>query len=297
MVRIKDILQAIDYLEFYGNSDEELDEMIGFDAKNTRSNCIFWLNDNNIQKAMDLKKGTLVCSPKIKDLPLEPGVNYIIVQSPRNAFRIILESFFYEKDQPGIIAESAKIHGSVIIGSNVSIGEHVVIEKQCVIGDNVRIDHNSVIKARTQIGNDVKVGCNTTIGCEGFGYEKDQDGIHRWIPHIGNVRIENNVEIGNNVSIDRAVIGSTLIGRHVKIDNLVHIAHGVEIGENSLVIANSMIAGSTKIGKNVHVAPSVSVLNKLEIADKAVLGMGAVVLKNVEAGDIIVGNPGKKLQK
>lgn len=106
--------------------------------------------------------------------------------------------------------------------------------------------------------------------------------------------IKKDVEIGNNVCIDRAVLGSTVIGENVKIDNLVHIAHGVVIGENSLIIANSMIAGSCEIGKNVWVSPSVSVIQNTQIEDNALLGMGSVVIRNVDANTIVAGVPAKK---
>ena len=117
------------------------------------------------------------------------------------------------------------------------------------------------------------------------------------IPHIGNVVLGNNVEIGNNSCIDRAVLGSTILHDNVKVDNLVHIAHGVVIGKNSLIIANAMVAGSATIGEHVWVAPSASILNKKSIANNAVIGMGAVVLKNVNEGETIIGNPGKPLNK
>ncbi|MBK6527865.1 MAG: hypothetical protein IPG07_21340 [Crocinitomicaceae bacterium] len=108
--------------------------------------------------------------------------------------------------------------------------------------------------------------------------------------------IKSNVEIGNNVCIDRAVLGSTLIGENVKIDNLVHIAHGVSIGKNSLIIANSMIAGSCQIGENVWVAPSSSILQKLVLADNSLIGMGSVVVKNVEANSVVAGVPARKIK-
>ena len=131
----------------------------------------------------------------------------------------------------------------------------------------------------------------------GFGYELNEQGVYERIKHTGNVVIGDYVEIGSNTCIDKAVLGSTYIEDHCKIDNLVHIAHGVRIGRNSVIIANSMIAGSTVIGENVWVAPSASVLNKLKIADNAFVGMGAVIIRDVEQGDVVAGNPGKVLKK
>ena len=117
------------------------------------------------------------------------------------------------------------------------------------------------------------------------------------MPHIGNVHLKENVEIGNNVCIDRAVMGSTLLSENVKVDNLVHIAHGVQIGKNSLIIANSMIAGSVVIGDNVWVSPSASIRQKLIVENDALVGMGAVVVKNVTESSVVAGNPAKLFPK
>jgi len=145
---------------------------------------------------------------------------------------------------------------------NRDYGLNVVVDNDCLIGENVRIGHNTVILPSTIVGDNVSIGCNCTIGNTGFGYEKDNDGVYKKIAHLGNVIIEDNVDIGNNTCIDRAVLGSTIIGENTKIDNLVHIAHGVKIGRNCLIIANSMIAGSVVIADNCHISPSVSILNQ-----------------------------------
>jgi UDP-3-O-[3-hydroxymyristoyl] glucosamine N-acyltransferase len=108
--------------------------------------------------------------------------------------------------------------------------------------------------------------------------------------------MEEYVEIGNNTCVDRAVMGSTFLRKNVKVDNLVHIAHGCDIGENSLVIANAMVAGSVQMGKNCWIAPSSSILNKVKIAHDATIGMGAVILKDVQKGEVVVGNPGKVIK-
>ena len=115
------------------------------------------------------------------------------------------------------------------------------------------------------------------------------------IPHVGNVVIENGVEIGNNTCVDRGVLGSTILKENCKIDNLVHIAHGVVVGRNALVIALALVAGSVEIGENAWIAPSSSILQKVKIGKNATIGMGAVVLKNVGEEEVWVGNPAKKL--
>ena len=119
--------------------------------------------------------------------------------------------------------------------------------------------------------------------------------IYELIHHIGNVILKEGVEIGNNTAIDRGVIGSTVLHKNVKVDNLVHIAHGVVIHENSMIIANTMIAGSAIIEKNTWVAPSASIINNVIVGEESVIGMGAVVIRNIENQSIAVGNPAKRL--
>jgi UDP-3-O-[3-hydroxymyristoyl] glucosamine N-acyltransferase len=148
----------------------------------------------------------------------------------------------------------------------------------------------------TIIGENVTIGCNNTIGNYGFGYEKDSDGNYFLLQHIGNVVIHNHVEIHNNTCIDRGVLGTTEIHENTKIDNLVHIAHGVVIGRNSLVIANAMVAGSVLIGENSWIAPSVSIKNKAIIAPNTMTGIGAVILKDTDRDSTYIGNPATTME-
>ena len=159
-----------------------------------------------------------------------------------------------------------------------------------------RIKYVQVVKSETVINDHVIIGSNCTIGGIGFGYEMNENGQYEQVPHIGNVVIGEKVEIGNNVCIDRAVMGSTTLDRSVKVDNLVHIAHGVHIQENSLIIAHAMIAGSVVVGKNSWIAPSASLKQKIKIGDNAVIGIGSVVLKDVEEGETVAGVPAKKIK-
>ena len=141
----------------------------------------------------------------------------------------------------------------------------------------------------------VIVGKNTVIGGDGFGYARNEDGTLVKMPHQGNVIIEENVEIGSNTSIDRAVVGSTVIGAGTKIDNLVHIAHGVKIGKNCLIAAGAVIGGSCEIGDNCNIWVHASIKNKVKIGNNVTVGMGAVVLKDVPDGATVVGNPARIL--
>lgn len=146
-------------------------------------------------------------------------------------------------------------------------------------------------------GKNVQIGDNCSIGNDGFQYIKDVDGGLIKFPHFGNVILEDDVEIANNTCIDRGALSNTIIRKGVKIDNLVHIAHNVEIGENTQVIALSMIAGSVKIGKDCWISPSSCIKNQLTIGDNVLIGMGAVVISDVESDSVMVGNPAKLLRK
>jgi UDP-3-O-[3-hydroxymyristoyl] glucosamine N-acyltransferase len=292
MVSLRNILALIPHINFIGDSASQVSKLVPLDIGNQDPHVLMWVNEKNIALLEKVEAGTIICSKEFQRY--KSNCNYLIVENPRYSFKLVLENFFLPLPPLGI-STSAMIHPGSLLGKDIYIGNFVTIEEGCSIGNNTSIGHNTVILKNTIIGNNVKIGSNNTIGGVGFGYERDKEGEFSLIPHIGNVVIGDQVEIGNNTCIDRAVIGSTLLGENVKVDNLVHIAHGVIIGKNSLIIANAMIAGSTVIGENVWVAPSVSILNKKIVEDNALIGMGAVVVKNVKAGDTIVGNPGKVL--
>jgi len=261
---------------------------------------IGWCSDKNVVLLENLKEGTVILSKSAfeKFKNVEPLLTLIPVENPRLSFSKILQHFFISRPTYGEIAKSATIHPSVSYQKEVvSIGANVVIENDCTIGSNVTIGPNTVIKSNTIIADNCSIGCNCTIGGVGFGYEQNERNEYELLPHIGNVHLKSGVEIGNNVCIDRAVMGSTLLSENVKVDNLVHIAHGVQIGKNSLIIANAMIAGSVVIGENVWIAPSASVRQKIEIGNNSLIGLGAVVVKNIDSNVIVAGNPAKEFLK
>ena len=291
MISVSDILSAIECTEFIGNQSEQISEIISFDEHNADQRKLMWTNVKHSTKILPETKGTIIIPEGIK-VPEHSTANFILVKNPRETFRQLMDVFFHEPEPVGISC-TAQIDASCILGEHVFIGHHVIIEKGCSIGKYTQISHNTVIYKGTQIGEHVKIGANTTIGGAGFGYEKDKDGNYQKIYHIGNVVIDDCAEIGSNTTIDRAPLGSTFIHKNVKIDNQVHIAHGVEIGENTLVIANSMIAGSTRIGSNVWISPSVSVLNKMKIKDHSFIGIGSVVVSNIKEKVRVFGNPAR----
>lgn len=294
MPKVKDLLQKIPHTRFVGNDQSEVRELVPLDQANNQPDVLVWVNEKNISLLSGIKAGVIICPDSYSSF--NPNCHYILSANPRQTFQKVLEEFFLKK-LPPTISKKSSVHSSVKLNDTIHVGDYVVIEENCTIGNHVVIDHNTVIKSGTVIHDFVKIGSNCTIGGVGFGYEKNAAGKYEVIPHIGNVVLKKNVDIGNNTCIDRAVLGSTILEENVKVDNLVHIAHGVTIGKNSLIIANTMIGGSTHIGENVWVAPSTSILNKKNVASNSVMGMGTVVIKDVAEGQTIIGNPGKPLTK
>lgn len=290
---LKEIIPNIGVTQIVGDENGVISEPIQLEANNERADVIMWANVKNYEILKQVKHGAIICH-NIEPDDIQPNCQYLIAENPRSAFRLLLQTYFMPTETR-TIARTVLIDPSVKLGKNLSIGEHVVIEAGCTIGDDTTIGHNTVIKSRTHIGNSVQIGSNNVIGGVGFGYEKDEKGDYALIPHVGNVVIENGVEIGNCTCVDRGMLGSTILKENCKIDNLVHIAHGVVVGRNALVIALALVAGSVEIGENAWIAPSSSIIQKVKIGKNATVGMGAVVLRNIGEGEVWVGNPAKKL--
>ena len=207
-------------------------------------------------------------------------------------------------EQPSFVHNSVALNDSLYIGAfsyideNVKIGKNVQIYPQVYIGADVEIKDNVTIYAGAKIYKECKIGNNciihsgVVIGSDGFGFAPDADGKYNKIPQIGTVILEDDVEIGANTTIDRATMGATIIRKGVKLDNLIMIAHNVEVGENSVMAAMTGVAGSTKIGKNVMFGGQVGVSGHLTIADGvkayAQTGIGASISKE---NSIIMGAP------
>lgn len=188
------------------------------------------------------------------------------------------------------IHDTAVLENGVEMGRNNFIGSNVYISANSKIGSNIIIEPNTVIKNAT-IGDNVKIGSNCTIGENGFGYSKLENGNVELFPHYGRVIIQDDVHIGSNTCIDRGSLSDTIIQQGAKIDNLVHIAHNVQIGKNTLIIACSMIAGSVVIGENSWVAPSSALRNAIVIGDNATIGIGSTVTKSVANNETVLGSP------
>lgn len=200
-------------------------------------------------------------------------------------------------DETAQVPETVFIDAFVSIGKNVKIHSGVEINANCSIGDNVEIGEDTILYAGVKIydsciiGNNCVLHAGSVIGSDGFGFAP-QSGDYAKIPQIGNVIIEDHVEIGANTTIDRATMGSTIIRKGVKLDNLIQVAHNVEIGENTVIAAQSGIAGSTKIGKNCMVGGQVGFAGHISIPDNTKVAAQSGIANNIKGeGKILLGSP------
>jgi UDP-3-O-[3-hydroxymyristoyl] glucosamine N-acyltransferase len=206
--------------------------------------------------------------------------------------------------EPSYISKSAKLGDKIFIGAfaylgeGVVIGNHVKIHPQVYLGNNVRIGDNTVLHPGVKIYHGCVIGAGVTIhagsviGGDGFGFAPMPDGSFKKIPQIGNVLIEDGVEIGANVTIDRATIGSTLIRKGAKLDNLIQIAHNVEIGNDTVIAAQAGVSGSTKVGNGVMIGGQAGIVGHLQIADGARINAQSGVSKSIKTrGSAVTGSP------
>ena len=200
------------------------------------------------------------------------------------------------------IAESATIGKDIyagefaFIGENAKIGNNVKIYPQAYVGDNAVIGDNTTLFSGVKIYSETVIGKNciihsgTVIGSDGFRFNPEND--HKKVPQIGNVIIEDDVEIGANCAIDRATLGSTILRKGVKFDNLIHIAHNVEVGENTYFAAHGVVAGSTKIGKNCMFSGQVGIVGHLQVADNTIITAQSGISKSItKPGETYMGSP------
>jgi len=239
----------------------------------------------------------------------EISATLIKVEDAYKAFSTLL-AFYNEvknnktgKENPHFVSDSASLGIDIYlgafsyIGNNVTIADGVKIYPNCYIGDNTTIDVGTVLFAgvkvysETVIGKNCKIHSGAVLGADGFGFAPDENGVYTAIPQIGNVVVEDNVDIGANTTIDRATLGSTVIKKGVKLDNLIQIAHNVEVNKNTVMAAQSGIAGSTKVGENCMIGGQVAISGHLKIGkDVKVLG-NAAISKDIKDEDIVKGYP------
>jgi len=252
--------------------------------------------------------GAVICP---EDLEIS-GRNLLRVRDPYLAFGQAVSLFHppAEPSAPGVhptalLGEDVEFGKSVsigpysIIGDRSSLSDNVVVGPLVYLGEGVEIGENTVLGPRVTVYNGVRIGrrcliqSGTVLGGDGFGFAREATGRYRKIPQVGGLVIEDDVETGSNCAVDRGSLDDTIIARGTKLDNLVHVAHNVTVGEDSLLIAQVGISGSTHVGKNVVLAGQSGLVGHLEIGDGAVVGAQAGVTRSVKAGEVVSGYPAR----
>ena len=222
--------------------------------------------------------------------------NYIITDCGKKAFFSLIEAFFSNEIELPDIGSGTYISDCVKIGKNVKIGHNCVLDGDIELGDNTIIYNNVSIINKVIIGKGCIVQSGALIGQDDFSYTENEGHRKKMIKHYGGVQIEDDVLIGPGTIINRGTIDNTVIGRGCKIDARCIISHNVILGEDSALIAGTILYGSVKTGANAYMATAL-VRNQLHIGDNAVIGMGSVVVKDVDANVTVAGVPAKKLEK
>jgi len=297
-----------------GKNDVEITGISGI-KEAAEGDITFVMHTRYLSLIKDTKASAIIVSRDMDVDESETSAAFIRVDDPEAAFVRVAEHFV-----GGEMLFEPGIHPTAIIGDDVSLGRDVVIQAYTVICDGAVIGDNTVIypgvyighytyigdrcliypnvsiRERTRIGNGVIIHSGAVIGSDGFGFTTIE-GVHHKIPHLGSVEIEDDVEIGANVTIDRARFGKTHIGKGTKMDNLVQIAHNVWTGERCLMVGQAGVAGSTRLGNNVVVAAQAGLVGHLDIGDNVLIAGKAGVTKDIPANTRVSGFPAQDHDK
>jgi len=301
--QISDILEG----EIIGNPNAEVSTLAKIEE--AVSGSLTFLSNSKYSNHIYTTNATITIVNKTFFPENEVKTTMIKVEDAYGAFTKILEFYDQSKDiksgieQPSYIAENVVYGKNLYVGafsylcSNVILGENVKIYPNCYIGENVTIGNNVTIFAgakvhsESEIGNNCNIYSGVVIGADGFGFAPNADGTYTKIPQIGNVIIEDYVDIGACTTIDRATMGSTIIRKGVKLDNQIQVAHNVEIGENTVIAAQTGIAGTSKIGKNCMIGGQVGIVGHLTIGDNVKIQAQSGIARNIKDNEVIQGTP------
>ena len=262
-----------------GSTDHAIDGVASVDEAEEAS-LSFFKNTHTIED----RTGVIISHPDCGYTPAifsnNPRLDFI------KALYILEQKIGFSHDYP-----APEIHPTAIIGENVAISNGVKVNENTIIEPNV------VLLPGVSVGKNCLIRANATLGSDGFGFERLEDGSPVKFVHLGGVDIGDNVEIGANTCITRGTLGNTIIEDNVKIDNLVHIAHNCHIKEGAFIIACAEVSGGVVVGKNAWIAPNAAISQQVRIGSGALVGLGAVVTKDVEDETIVIGNPAKFLRR
>ena len=274
---------------------------------------ITFLHNSKYFHLIDSTKAAAVIVPK--DIKTESDIPLLRVENPYQSFLKVLVAFhpvtpvaekgiskFADISDSAAIGKEPSISAFVSVGSGSFIGDNTQIQPNVTIGQNVRIGNNVIIYSNVSIrencviGNNVIVQNGAVIGSDGFGFAPNRSAYDK-IPQVGNVIIEDDVEIGANTCIDRGTLGSTVIRKGVKLDNLLQVAHNVEIGANTVIAAQTGISGSTKIGPRCMIGGQVGFVGHIKVGDRCMIGAQAGIAGNLKDGSIVTGTPSREIAK
>lgn len=293
--------------ELIGNPDITVSDVSKIEEG--REGTLSFLANPKYEKYLYTTRASIVLVNK--ELPLNGEIQATLIKVPDayKAFASLLELYAKAQPQKSGVEQPSFVHPKAMvgpegylgafayIGENAVIGKNVKLYPHVYVGDGVKIGDNSILYSGVKVYQGCRIGTHciihagTVIGSDGFGFAQEENRGFKKIPQLGNVIIEDDVEIGSNVSIDRATMGSTLIGKGTKIDNLVQIAHNVEVGENTVIISQAGIAGSTKVGRNCVIAAQAGLVGHIKIGNNVIIGAQSGVPNNVEDNQILLGSP------
>jgi len=302
--------------QLYGNANAMVSDVAPIESADAK-HLTFLTDEKYLPYLQNTKAGVVLITRSLVEGKIafpegegKSGGAVILVDNARGAMGQLLsmvsKAMFPAKkgiEQPSFISEGvvvpedAYVGAFAYIGKNVRLGAGVQIYPNVYIGDNVVIGDGTIlyagvrVYANCQIGKACILHAGVVIGADGFGFEPDAQGVNQKIPQIGNVIIEDDVELGANTCVDRAMMGSTIVRKNVKVDNLVQIAHNVEVGESSFLCAQVGIAGSTKVGKHCILTGQVGVAGHIEIADNCIFGAQSGVSGSVRKPGMYMGSP------
>ncbi len=302
--------------QLYGNANAMVSDVAPIESADAK-HLTFITDEKYLPYLQNTKAGVLLITRSLVEGKIafpegegKSGGAVILVDNARGAMGQLLsmvsKAMFPAKkgiEQPSFISEGvvvpedAYVGAFAYIGKNVRLGAGVQIYPNVYIGDNVVIGDGTIlyagvrVYANCQIGKACILHAGVVIGADGFGFEPDAQGVNQKIPQIGNVIIEDDVELGANTCVDRAMMGSTIVRKNVKVDNLVQIAHNVEVGESSFLCAQVGIAGSTKVGKHCILTGQVGVAGHIEITDNCIFGAQSGVSGSVRKPGMYMGSP------
>jgi UDP-3-O-[3-hydroxymyristoyl] glucosamine N-acyltransferase len=291
----KEIAAAVDG-ELQGDGSLTIEGAAGLNEA-TERDLSFFHNVKYIDSLQKTKARVVIIPQQTNGTALPVGKTLIRVENPQWAFAQVLGLIDRQRQRhPNGIHPKAHVESTAVIGAGT------IVYPGCYIGHDVRVGEkcllypNVVLREDTQVGNNVIIHAGSVLGADGYGFATVK-GRHHKIPQIGRVVIEDDVEIGANVAIDRATTGETRVGAGTKIDNLVHIAHNVQIGRNCLITGQVGIAGSARIGNSVMMGGQVGIGGHLSVGDGAVIAAQSGVMSDVAPGEVLFGTPVRPIKQ